>query len=257
MFRLLEIEFRKLLPYRSFWAAILGYTLLLVGLFISLYRFKFNLNSFEIGINFYNFPDIWHNITYISSWFNILLYFFVILIITNEFQFRTLRQNVIDGQSRFEMLLGKALLLMVFVLASTALVALLSILCGLFLAEEGMGTPSTEKMEYLAWYLVQTTGMMSLALLIATLFRKQGMSIIVYLGYTLIVEAILRYRVVPEDWGPYLPVYLLSGLVPNPLPAYFGMGTIAPTEPLKVGVALLYALIFFGISVLVLYRRDL
>lgn len=255
--KLLEIELRKLIPYRSFWVAVLAYAILMPGLFISLYRFNINIQSFTLGFNFYNFPDVWHNTTYIASWFNVLLYFFVILVVTNEYQFRTVRQNVIDGLSRWQVLLGKVLLLLLFAVASTALVFVVSLLCGVFMAEEGSQTISFEKVEYVGLYFVQLLGYMSFALLVATLLRKQGMSIIAFLMYSLVVESILRYRFLPKELGPYLPLQAMGSIIPNPLPAYFGMAPAPSFDPTLLTTAVVYILVFMLASGWVLQSRDL
>ena len=55
--KLLEIELRKLIPYRSFWVAVLAYAILMPALFISLYRFNIKIEQFTLGFNFYNFRD--------------------------------------------------------------------------------------------------------------------------------------------------------------------------------------------------------
>ena len=262
MFKLLEIEFRKLIPYRAFWVAVLAYALLMPGLFISLHKLNINVQNFSLGINFYNFPDVWHNNTYIASWFNVLLYFFMILVVSNEYQFRTVRQNVIDGLSRFQVLGSKMLLMLVFSMASTVLVAGVSLLCGMFLAEEGFREVSWEKIEYVGLYFVQILGFMSFALLVTTVFRKQGMSIIVFIGYTLIGENILRYLIFPKlhlpfDLGAYLPFQNIGKLIPNPLPAYFGLMEPPVFQQELMVTSLGYVLLFLVASVGVLYRRDL
>ncbi|MBF2052900.1 MAG: hypothetical protein IGS03_05460 [Candidatus Sericytochromatia bacterium] len=254
---LLKIELKKLLPYRSFWAAVIAYVLMMGGLFASLYRFKLNINSVDIGINFYYFPDIWHNIAYITSWFNVLLYFFVILIVTNEYQFRTVRQNVIDGLSRWQSLTGKILLLLLFSIGTTVLVGLVTLACGFFLADTDSNPFSLEKIEYLGLYFIQTLGISSFALLVANLLRKQGMSIIAFLGYILIGEPVLRYRLLPESWGEYLPMQALGQLIPNPLPAYFNLGTLPEFQPTLLLASLMYTALFFAASGWVLQSRDL
>lgn len=255
--KLLEIELRKLIPYRSFWAAVLAYAVLMPALFISLYRFNIQIQQFTLGFNFYNFPDVWHNTTYIASWFNILLYFFVILVVTNEYQFRTVRQNVIDGLSRWQTIGGKILLMLLFAIGSTIVVAAVAILCGLFLSEEGSGTLSFEKAEFLGFYFVQLLGYMSFALLTATILRKQGMSIIAFLGYILVAEPVLRYRFLPESWAPYLPLEALSKLLPNPLPAYFGMNPAASPSTSLFIISGVYTVLFLVASGLVLQQRDI
>ncbi len=255
--KLLEIELRKLIPYRSFWAAVLAYTVLMPALFVSLYRFNVKIQQFTLGFNFYNFPDVWHNTTYIASWFNILLYFFVILVVTNEYQFRTVRQNVIDGLSRWQTIGGKILLILLFAIGSTLVAATVALLCGLFLSETGSPEFSYTKAEFLGYYFVQLLGYMSFALLVATILRKQGLSIIAFLAYVLVAEPVLRYRFLPESWAPYLPLEALSKLLPNPLPAYFGMSPPASPDPSLFVVSGIYIVLFMLASGLVLQQRDI
>lgn len=257
MFKLLEIELRKLLPYRAFWVAVLAYVLLMPGLFISLHRLQINVQTFTLDFSFYNFPEVWHNSAYIASWFNILLYFFVLLVVTNEYQFRTLRQNVIDGLSRWQVVGAKTLLLLVFGLGSTALVALLALLSGLFLSENPDHSQMFVRTEYLGYYFVQLLGYLAFAQLVGNLVRKQGMSIIVYLGYSLVVETILRYRVLPEGWGQYLPLQVLGKLLPNPIPSYFGMPASPAPDTQIFALAAVYTVGFVLLSAWVVHRRDL
>lgn len=258
MFKLLEIELRKLLPYRAFWLAVVAYGLLMPGLFISLYKLGINARGVSLDFNFYNFPEVWHNSAFIASWFNMLLYFFVLLVVTNEYQFRTIRQNVIDGLSRWQYLAGKVLLLLVFAICSTGLVAVLGLLSGMYLSETQNTAEMFNKTEYLGLYFVQLLGYLSFALLIGTIVRKQGMSIIIFLGYSLVFETILRYRVLPSDWGlgPYLPLQALGAVIPNPL---MGAFTGVPMEyDLKiVGASLGYTLLFILLSGWVISKRDL
>ncbi len=258
MLKLLEIELRKLLPYRSFWAAVLAYALLMPGLFISLYRLGVNVRGLQLDFNFYNFPEVWHNTTFIASWFNILLYFFVLLVVTNEYQFRTVRQNVIDGLSRWQYLGGKVMLMLLFAIGSTALVSVLGWLCGMFLSETQNTAQMFVKTEYIGLYFVQLLGYLSFALLVGTLVRKQGMSIVIFLGYSLVFETILRYRILPSEWGlgPYLPLQALGAVIPNPLLASFG-GPPANYDLKIVGVSAAYSVLFILITGFVLNRRDL
>lgn len=259
MFKLLEIELRKLIPYRAFWLAVVAYALLMPGLFISLYRLNINIQGMSLGFSFYNFPDVWHNTTFIASWFNILLYFFVMLVVTNEYQFRTIRQNVIDGLSRWQYLGGKVMLLLLFAIGSTGLVAVLSLLCGLFLSDKANQAEMFVKTEFLALYFVQLLGYLSFALFLATVVRKQGMSIILFLGYSLVFETILRYRVIPESWniGPYLPLQAIGSVIPNPLPAYFGAPPTKTFDTTILACSAVYILVFIVASGWVIRHRDL
>lgn len=257
MFKLLEIELRKLIPYRFFWVAVLAYALLMPGLFISLYRFNIQIKTFTLGFNFYNFPEVWHNSAFIAGWFNILLYFFVLQLVTNEYQFRTIRQNIIDGLSRWQYLAGKALLLLFFAICSTALLSLLALLSGFFLSEAVNHEQIFQKTEYMGFYFLQLLGYLSFALFIGTLVRKQATSIIVFIGYSLVLENILRYRVLPEAIGPYLPLQILGNLLPNPLPAYFEMAPPPVVETQTMLLSGVYILVFLAASGWLISRRDL
>ncbi len=261
-FRLLSIEWRKLLPYRAFWIALAAYTLLMPSLFISLHNFNINVGSNELSISFYNFPDVWHNVAYIASWFNILLYFFVILLVGNEYQYKTFRQNIIDGMSRSQALLSKLYLITGFAAGSTLLVTALGFLCGYYLGEVAAYPVSFEKFEYMGMYFLQVLGYMSMALCITHLLRKQGMSIVVFLMYAFIAEPVIQYKVL-KDWIPlpqvadYLPVNTMGKLIGNPLPGYFGLGEPAVINMQAAGVTTAYIVAFTLLSYLMVRSRDL
>src|SRR5688500_2377894 len=98
MLSLLRIELRKILPYRTIWV-ILGIFILLLFLIVK-GSSTIEINGQKAGTSLYNFPDIWMKLTYIASYFNLLLGILVIILITDEYSFRTLRQQVIDGYFR-------------------------------------------------------------------------------------------------------------------------------------------------------------
>ena len=62
-----------------------------------------------LRVPLYHFPDIWQNLTYISTYFQPILAIIVIISLTNEFSFKTIRQNIIDGFDRKDFLVSKLL----------------------------------------------------------------------------------------------------------------------------------------------------
>src|SRR5579864_7443787 len=105
MKKLISIELKKILPYATFWIMLGIYVVLLFLMFFFLRSIKLagplaflNLDSF------YSFPLLWHSLTYVASFFTLLLGILVIILITNEFSFRTVRQNIIDGLSKADFL---------------------------------------------------------------------------------------------------------------------------------------------------------
>ncbi|MBX7127404.1 MAG: ABC transporter permease subunit, partial [Cyclobacteriaceae bacterium] len=140
MLYLLQIEFKKLRHYRTFWV-IGGLYFLTLGMttatgmeFLKMLvrlgaQFDTQVNINRIPI--YHFPDVWHNLSYISGFFKIVLAMLVVISVTNEFTYRTLRQNVIDGLSRWEFLEAKILMNAVLSLVSVGMVFVIAFITGL------------------------------------------------------------------------------------------------------------------------------
>ena len=106
MLHLLQIDLKKLTSYRTFWVVCGLYFFTLGTTTASGMEFLKWLVSMgasfgtEINITripFYHFPDVWQNITFVSGFFKAILAFMVVISITNEFTYRTVRQNIIDG----------------------------------------------------------------------------------------------------------------------------------------------------------------
>src|SRR5690349_21236215 len=105
MLHLLKIEWLKIKNYRAFWVFSIFY---LVSIFLinyiawSVYQRAISEQPLSEAIlgQPYAFPTVWRTVGWMSSW---LLYFpgmIVIMLMVNEFNFKTHRQNIIDGLSR-------------------------------------------------------------------------------------------------------------------------------------------------------------
>src|SRR5215472_7235119 len=109
--RTLRIEWMKVKNYRTFW-------ILLALTIVSIPAFNYTVydlmdNSFPkvrgkslFGSPF-AFPDAWQTITWNSSLLFIIPAILIITLSTNEFTYRTHRQNVIDGWSRSQFIYVK------------------------------------------------------------------------------------------------------------------------------------------------------
>jgi ABC-2 type transport system permease protein len=142
----------------------------------------------------------------------------LILLVANEFTWRTARQNVIDGLSKEQFFVGKLLLipLMVVMFEGSRL------LSGGFLAylgEVGTGGPLIEGPHWAAiggvtWAFV---GFLSLALFIALAVRSGGAAMGVLLLYFAAIEQLVaggltRISKALEPVGAFLPVHAFSAL---------------------------------------------
>jgi ABC-2 type transport system permease protein len=257
MFTLLEIELRKLVPSRDFWLSATAYVILMPLVFISLKFFSISSPRTDFDFNLYAFPGVWHNFAYVALWVDYLLYVIVLQTVTHEYQLRTIRQNVIDGLSRWQYLSGKVMLLFVFTLGSALLVGVLALLGGLFLSETPDRSQMFGNIDYVGLYSLELFGYLSLAMLIATLVRKTGLSILAFTGYALIVEPLLRALLLPRSLGRYLPSYLFDRLVPNPFFGHLGMAAPAPVDPATIVLCGVYIIAFVLCSGWLIAKQDL
>jgi len=106
MIRLLKIDFRKLKSYRTFWVLNTMYYFLIASIPISIYEFLKWLKGKGVDFDEFDptripishFPDVWQNLTYIYVFLKFFLAIIVIISITNEYTYKTIRQNIIDGR---------------------------------------------------------------------------------------------------------------------------------------------------------------
>src|SRR5580704_16682073 len=112
MKKLISIELKKVLPYPTFWIILGVYMTLVFFVFFAIHNIQLKgpLSFFSLK-SYYTFPVLWQTLTWVASWFTLLLGMCVIILITNEFTFRTVRQNVIDGLSKMDFLVGKLIVI--------------------------------------------------------------------------------------------------------------------------------------------------
>src|SRR5579872_5368963 len=140
MLHLLKIDLKKLTSYRTFWVVCGLYFTTLAAVTASGMEFlkwiagkgaEFGANININRIPLYHFPDVWQNLVFVSGVFKIVLAIMVVISITNEYQYRTIRQNVIDGLSRWEFLQSKILTNMMLSLISVAMVFVVALITGM------------------------------------------------------------------------------------------------------------------------------
>ena len=223
---LLKIEWLKIKKYKTFW--------LLVGLFTGLFflaTYVISEGMWSIGellSSSFAFPSIWSNLGNLYSWFILFLCVFVILSITNEFSFKTHRQNIIDGQSRLDFLHAKLLLILATTLVSTLFFVVIAIVFGYI---HGGGNVF-EGMEYMIYVFLFTLNYLCFSALIAFFIKRAGLSIIILLSYFVlesILGLIIKYKF-NSSLGNFFPLQSSDELLPwNALKAvgkYAGIGEL-------------------------------
>jgi ABC-type transport system involved in multi-copper enzyme maturation permease subunit len=269
MISLLKIELKKILTYRTFWVLTGLYLLSLVIVLGSLQAFLDKVvNNSDIPenieiptISLYIFPDIWHNLSYIASSrfsFKVILAIIVIILITNEYSFRTIRQNIISGLSRTEFLLGKLEIIILLCFTSTIILFFTGLGLGISHTKELTFNLLTSKMEFLAAYFIELLVYLSFAMFIAILLRKAGLAIGLLLLYT-ILEPIIKLSL-PGSLGKYLPLEAMNNLIHLPntkLMKLMGVKFQENIAVLNVTIAIIYGIVFIFLSWILIKHRDL
>lgn len=262
MKRLLNTELLKLLPFKTTWV--------IIGLFSLLIPLVYSIGpSFfpeDLGIDayaIYNFSQTWNFLPYVSAFFTTLPGVLLIISVTNDFTYGTLRQNVIDGFSRKEWLISKYLFALLLSLTATAIVTITGISYGMLYGDEG--TLLGNNASHLLVYALQTFGILSFSVLVAVFFQRSGISIVLYFLYTIILETAIGY-LLPKGWSLYLPMNTINNLLPFPVNLeQFNSGDAVAygkllSDPLIDGpffLALAYIIIFAGLSYWFLIKQDL
>lgn len=230
MLHLLKIDLKKMTSYRTFWV-VCGLYFFTLGMTTAsgmeflkwLVRMGASFGT-EINITripFYHFPDVWQNITYVSGFFKAILAFMVVISITNEFTYRTVRQNIIDGLSRKQFIISKVLTNILLSLMSMLMVFVIALVTGLVYSPTIMFTDLVMDLEFFGAYFLEVFAFLSFALLLGMVIQRSGLTIVI-LVLSQMIEAIIRANV--DDYVPwlipYFPMESISNLIPLPFPRY-------------------------------------
>lgn len=220
MLQLLKVEWLKVKNYTTFWVLSILYLISIFGAtYISyfLYRSSPKINEAKAVIGKpFNFPDIWNMVTFTSSFLMFMLGLLIIISVTNEYSFKTHRQNIIDGWSRKNFILVKIMLTIIIGFAATIAVFLTALLFGLY---ENSGSFTFEKIEYIGYFFIQSVSYCSVGLLFSLLFKRSGITIGVYFLYTVILENMLAVFLNKntDNLGRYLPLETTDNLIRVPV----------------------------------------
>ncbi len=267
MMRLLKIEFRKIGGYKPFWILMGLYTFFLGCVVYFLENFSFdnaNVNGQQMdfgGFDIYEFPFIWRIMAYTGSWWLIFPGIVVIMLITNEVGFRTLRQGIINGLSRVEFLVGQLTNILLISLYCLVVLLAVGLMMGLTHSVDTSFEAISGNMNYMFASFLQTFRYLILALLAGLFFRKAGIAIAVLMLYTFIIGPIMGWMLSDSPLYFLVPLEACWDLVQNPLWDFgemFGMGEGQKTVEIKNVLSTLgHAAFDIGLIFLILKKRDL
>lgn len=274
MINLLKIEWLKIKRYTGF---ILLASFFTVGVIVTnyiAYLFIKNVINKVQGSQLlfsgspFDFDSVWKTVSYYSSFLLMLPALLVVILMSNEFNYKTHRQNIIDGWSRFEYLKVKLAMALVFALVSTLVV----VLTGLVFGAASGSSFSLNGFENIGYFLLKAITYNLVGILISLLTKKSGVAIALFFIYTIFENGIsmllffLAVKIKDDsgrdltNLGNYLPMNASDGLLTSPLEQFTKMAkSIIPTDNnmLVLAVALAYIVIFYLWSKRKIMKSDL
>lgn len=233
MIRLIKIEFLKLSKLKAVWVLIGLYLVALVGVsmagklvldYLTGKGVEFNgLNPGMIPI--YDFNDIWQNLAFLAGYFKIFPGLILIISVSNEFSYRTHRQNIIDGLSRTEFFLSKLSFAAFLAVVSAVFLLGIGLVLGFLYSPVTDFANITEKMFWVPVHALQFFTYFLFAVWLIMVIRKAAVTIVLLLLYTVVLEPIAAGILysgllnMPEI-ANLLPLQAIGNLVPMPFGKY-------------------------------------
>ena len=127
MIRLLKIEWLKIKNYTAFIIVSIFFVIGVVAVNYIIFVVNNNMISQSQAVILtgkfspFQFDKTWQTTSYAAGWLLLLPALMLIILITNEFTFRTHRQNIIDGWSRLQFIHVKMLMALLVAVFSAEL----------------------------------------------------------------------------------------------------------------------------------------
>jgi len=281
MLRLLAIEFHKFKYNKPSIILTLIYFGLLTSIaLIAIIKFDIGVIKFHLAdMGIFNFPYIWHFNTYMASLFKFFLLLVIVSMISNEYSYKTLKQNLIDGLSKKEFILSKFYTVIVLAGISTLFVFIVSLVLGFIYSDYNELTIITSDLEYLVGFFIKLVGFFSFGLFFGFLVKRSAFAVGAMFVW-LILENIFRGFLFYIFRGSesisdhvdqtmrFLPFESMSNLIKEPFTRLGAVRSVATSvgeqinksydvEFLNIIIVVAWTCIFIYGSYAMLKKRDL
>ncbi len=262
MIQLLKIEWLKIKNYTAFIIISSFFALGIISVNYIVYTFKKNVIDVSDPTGLlsssspFAYPNVWQTVSYYSGWLLLLPGMLLLILVTNEFTYRTHRQNIIDGWNRMQFTHVKIMLGII-----TAFVSTLLVILTVFIFGAVTGKPfSFTGVENIAYFFLKAVSYNFVAVLLGVLIRRTGFAIAVYFIYTVLENgiALLLYAWAFDlkekgrgdfgNMGNYLPMNSSDGLLYSPLDSISGLASkVLPSDFtwLVLSLAIAYLGLFY------------
>ena len=217
--------------------------------------------------SFFNIPDIWGLIAYSGNWLAYFIFGFLgVYMITMETGNRTLRQSVINGMSRTQVVTGKLLFIVMIAIFATVVYMLSALALASLGTEPYAGSPLLGENWIIFRFFLVILSYLIFGFLVGLVTRSMGLGILIYFIYVFFVESAIRYLIhfeITEDRSMiFYPMNAVEDLTPIPFQEYTDMAQnfdfklfMTPTEAIVTSVV--YMILFVIAIYQLVIRRDL
>ncbi len=267
MLHLLKIDLKKLIDYRTFWVicGLYFFTLILgaasgmeflkwLGRTIEGFGQSININRIPL----YHFPDVWQNLAWGGGLLKMGIAIMVVISITNEFTYRTIRQNVIDGLSREQFLISKILTNLLLSFLSMTGLFLIAVVTGLIYSPTFDFLYGFSGVGFYPAYFLEVFAFLSFALMLGVLVQRSGLTIVLLLN-SYLIELIIKQNI--DNYIPqvvqFFPLESIMNLVPLPFARYAFQEIRDYVTVGSIAIATVWTFLFNYFAYLKLKKSDI
>jgi ABC-type transport system involved in multi-copper enzyme maturation permease subunit len=278
MLRLLNIELQKLRYNRA--AKVISIIYFVLITFIALIAsIEFNFGGVHFRVadqGIFNFPFIWHFNTYVAATLKLFLAIVIVSMMSNEYSYRTLKQNLIDGLGKKEFVLSKFLTVLLFAGVSTVFIFVVSLILGLSFSDYNEIGIIFSDMQYILAYFIKLVAFFSFCLFLGVLVKRSAFAlgglivwqIVEWLLYGLMKWQFFKDTDIAEKVAQFFPLESMANLIKEPFTRLGAIQSAASqlgesfTKNYDVGVfnvliVLVWTALFIYWSYAILKKRDL
>ena len=277
MKRLLQIELIKLWNNRASKTLIYGYFILLTGIAL-IAAIKFDIGPIKFHLaeqGIFNFPYIWHFNTILAPEFKITLAIIIVSMMSNEYTYKTIKQNLIDGLSKKEFIASKFLTVVLFSIVSTVFVAVISLILGSIYSDYTEWGIVFTDLRFLVAYFIKLVGFFSFCLFIGILVKRSAFALgflILWQMFEGFTRGMIRWKLFDGETTDaimgFFPLNAMFNVLKEPFSRLSAVQSVANqigeeialdygTSLLDMGIVLAWTAIFIWGSYRILKKRDL
>ncbi|MEJ6624208.1 MAG: ABC transporter permease subunit [Flavobacteriaceae bacterium] len=277
MKRLLQIELIKLWNNRASKVLIFGYFILLSSIAL-VAAIKFDIGPIKFHLaeqGIFNFPYIWHFNTFIAALLKIFLAIIIVSMMANEYTYKTIKQNLIDGLSKKEFIASKFLTVVFFSLISTLFVCIISMILGTVYSDyTEIGIVLTD-LRFLIAYFIKLIGFFSFCLFAGVLVKRSAFALgflILWQMFEGFIRGVIRWKLFDGETTDaimgFFPLNAMFNVLKEPFSRLSAVQSVAnqigekvslnyQTTLLEMAIVIIWTAVFVWGSYAIVKNRDL